>query len=228
MYAPLNRDPLERQHQTGVFVDPTLNNPIGATEQYSSADAKFQGKDCMSSTEYPNERVAGFQDAPCHLVIKLRHMLRDTCRNPKASSPDWKGNPSGFIYSDDELSIYLSLTLIDMNSHPTTTYYTWDTVPTNWYACIVYGAQWMAWNSEAILEAGKQYSINENGITFQPPDLAGAINTAAAAVYTHYTDIKERIKKNIKPQLRAVGGTRIMYPSPFLMKLRHLRERQIL
>ncbi len=227
-YAPLNRDPEEREHQTGVFVDPTLNNPVGATEQDSSADRKFQGKDCMSTTEYPHEEVSGFIDAPCHLIIKLRHLLRDTCRHPKVNDPNWEGNESGFIYSDDELSCYLTLTLIDINSHPTTTYYDWDTVPTNWYAVIAYGAQWMAWNSEAILEAAKQYSITENGITFTPPDIAASISSAADKVYTHFNDLKEKIKRNVKPSPRGVGGTRILYPQPFLAKLRHLKERRIL
>lgn len=228
MYTPLNRNPNEREHQTGTFHDPTLNNPIGATEQYSSADAKFAGRTCMDQTGYPCHDTSGFVDAPCHLVYKLRLMLRDTCRHPKANDLDWKGTPGGTVYSDDELSCYLTLTLLDMNSHPTTTYYEWDTVPTNWYSCIVYGSMWMAWNSEAILEAAKQYTINENGFAFTPPDIAGALNTAASSIYTHYNDLKERIKKNIKPSPRAVGGTRILYPQPFLAKLRHLRERRVI
>jgi len=93
---------------------------------------------------------------------------------------------------------------------------------------IVEGATILAWAAQMVIEAGRELSITDNGITLQPPPLSNTLNNELSQFLTRHTEMLKHIKNNIKPRPLGFGGFRVLAVSPNYMRLRHLRQRIII
>jgi hypothetical protein len=136
--------------------------------------------------------------------------------------------PQCYAFTEDELDMLLETSLSDFNAWPTFTHFTWDTLPENFLGVIVLGAQVFGLFSQGLLEAGREFTISDNGITLNPPAISGYMQTTASTLLQSYTDMKEKIKSNVKPSPAGIGTFRVTSIMPALTRLRHLRQKQII
>jgi hypothetical protein len=136
--------------------------------------------------------------------------------------------PKCWAFSEDEVDMQLETSLSDFNAWPTFTCFTWDTLPETFLGVITLGAQVFSLYAQGLLEAGREFTITDNGVSFVPPQISGYMQSTASALLQSYTDMKEKIKANIKPSPAGIGTFRVMSMLPGLMRLRHLRAKQII
>jgi len=134
------------------------------------------------------------------------------------------------IFSADMITTFVVNALSEFNQIPYFTYFTWeDTLIINeFHAILVDGAVLMALASQALIERGREYSINDNGVSFTPPSVAEMLNTQWNTMLTQYLDKLKYIKNSMRPSPHGLGvigmvGAR----NPQFQRLRHLRQRQI-
>lgn len=135
--------------------------------------------------------------------------------------------PECWAFSEDEIDMFLETSLSDFNATPTFTFFTWDTLPEIYLAIIAMGGHVWALYAQGLLEAGREFNITDNGIAFTPPQISGYMQTMASSILAAYTDLKEKIKANIKPGPAGIGTFRVLSLLPQLSRLRHLRSKQI-
>jgi len=136
--------------------------------------------------------------------------------------------PQCWAFSESEIDMQLETSLSDFNAWPTFTCFTWDTLPETFLGVITLGAQVFSLFSQGLLEAGREFTVTDNGISFVNPPISGYMQTAASTLLQSYTDMKEKIKANIKPSPAGIGTFRVTSMLPGLMRLRHLRAKQII
>ncbi len=78
-----------------------------------------------------------------------------------------------------------------------------------------------------LVAAGREFTTSDNGITMQPPPMSQTLNNSLSAFLTRHTETLKFIKTNMKPAPMGVGTYRVMAVSPAFLRLRHLRQRQI-
>lgn len=127
------------------------------------------------------------------------------------------------IFSDSQLLSYIDLGLMSVNSHPTWTFYTLDSVPRDWYNCIVLGAYVYALNAQGLVERARNFNISDQGVSYTPPDLPGHFQSLAQLMDAKFLAEKERIKANVKPAPIGLGSSRCLTPNPMVLRARHLR-----
>lgn len=145
----------------------------------------------------------------------VRAMLKDTV-------------PEVWSFTEDEIDAYLETSLLDFNSHPTFTCFHWNDLDISFLHVITLGAVVFALFAQGLLEAGREFTINDNGISFTPPQISNRLSTTAQIYLQQYAELKEKIKANIKPNPRGLGMFRVLNIQPALQRLRHLRERQLI
>jgi hypothetical protein len=148
------------------------------------------------------------------MLAATRVMLKDT-------------DPSCAAFSDDEIDMYLESSLWAFNAKPTFTNFMWDNLQERWSNIIVKGAVVWALYAQSILEAGREFTINDNGISYTPPPVSDKMQSYASALLAHYEKELQDIKQNFKPVPAAVGQFSTVDVSVSLRRLRHLREKRI-
>lgn len=188
--------------------------------------------------------VAGLQigDTPCKiytqaeiaginvLLAQLKCRLKN---NAKAQTLDEYGQKTYVdcpIFTDDELLCFLNGSLSEFNQTPHWTNFSYDhTVIYERNAhVIVEGAYIIALGAQMLVEAGREFTVTDNGITMQPPPLSTTINNQFGALLTAHTERLKFIKCSMKPAPMGVGTFRVLAVSPAFLRLRHLRQRQII
>ena len=152
-----------------------------------------------------------FTPAENQLISLLRVILNDT-------------DSACEIFGDSQLLSYIDLGLMDVNSHPTFTYYDINSVPRDLYNCIVKGAYVFAIDAQGLVERARNFNITDQGVSYTPPDLPGHFQTLSQMVRAEYQAEKEKIKANVRPAPCAIGSTRVLTPNPLMLKMRHLRS----
>lgn len=164
-----------------------------------------------------------------NIVKSLRARLK---ARGKARRMDEHGNP---IYKDcdvftvDELVAFICESLTMFNEIPHFTLFTWDDTPIieQFHDILVQGSLYLALGAQALIERGREFTINDNGIGFTPPQQAELLNTQYKSEMDAWYEKCKLIKHNMKPSplglgtLSFVGGA-----SPQIRRLRHLREHQ--
>jgi len=148
----------------------------------------------------------------CHAVV--RAMLKDT-------------DSTCHAFSDDEIDMYLESSLWAFNARPTFTAFFWDNLQERWLDIICKGAVVWALYAQGLIEAGREFTITDNGISFTPPPVSDKLHNYAAALLAHYDAQLAEIKQNFRPIPAAVGIFSVLDVSPSLRRLRHLREKRI-
>ncbi len=144
------------------------------------------------------------------LVQHLRNLLNDT-------------DPACEIFEEGQLLSYLDMSLQSVNSHPTWTFYNFDSLPRDWHNVVILGAYIYALNAQGLTERARNFSISDQGVSYQPPDLPGHFQSLAQFNADKFEKEKERIKANVRPVPVGIGSTRVLTPNPQLLRMRHLR-----
>lgn len=133
------------------------------------------------------------------------------------------------IYTIPQLVLFLIAGLDAFNMIPHFTEYTWE--DTEFFQVfgeiIVRFALIYALASKALIERGREFQINDNGVSFQPPGVSDVLMTQYSSEYQHWESDVRLIKQNMKPGPLGLGTLRPLAASPQFMRLRHLRERRI-
>lgn len=164
----------------------------------------------------------------------LMHQLR--CRlsdfNLKHETLDEYGNVKLVdcpIFTDDELLCFLCNSLSEFNQTPHFTNLGFDSpiIHVRNAHVIVEGAFILATAAKMLVEAGREFTITDNGITMQPPQLSGVLNNELGHFVSAHAERLKQIKWSMKPAPTGFGSFRVLAVSPNFLRLRHLRQRRI-
>jgi len=188
--------------------------------------------------------VAGLQigDVPCKvwtqaeiaginvLLAQLKCRLKN---NAKAQILDEYGQKAYVdcpIFTDDELLCFLNGSLSEFNQTPHWTNFSYDSpvIYERNAHVVVEGAHIIALGAQMLIEAGREFTVSDNGVTMQPPPLSTTISTQFGALLTAHTERLKFIKCSMKPAPYGIGTFRVLAVSPAYLRLRHLRQRQII
>jgi hypothetical protein len=134
------------------------------------------------------------------------------------------------IFTDAELISFLVNSLSSFNQYPHFSQFTFaDPQITGLFADIILqGGVLLALAAQALIEKGREFTITDNGVTYQPPQISEILNSQYGAQLADYKEKLKAIKTSLKPEPRGLGTFRVTSISPNFLRLRHLRERQIL
>lgn len=134
------------------------------------------------------------------------------------------------IFSNAELICFLVNSLSEFNQTPHFTTFTFadPQICDLFLDIIVQGAALLALAAQTLIEKGREFSITDNGVTYQPPAVSDILNTQYSTQLTAYREKLKFIKVNLKPSPLGLGTFRVTSVNPNFLRLRHLRERQII
>jgi hypothetical protein len=155
--------------------------------------------------------------------------------NGLAQSTDQYGNiiyVNCDIFSNDMLVTFVVNSLSEFNQTPYFTYFSWEDtqIINEFHAILADGAVLSALASQALIERGREYSINDNSVSFTPPSVAEMLNTQWNTMLTQYFEKLKLIKNSMRPAPHGLGTLTIASAgasNPQLRRLRSLRARQI-
>jgi len=203
--ARLNFIVLERDADIGVAGD-----KIGDPCRIVLSDEEIQGINC--------------------LLTCLKARLKN---NLEVESLDAYGNTTFvdcFVFTDEELVYFLKCSLSEFNQTPHFTDFTFDmeVIYKRFAHIIVEGAFILATAAQMLIEAGREFTLTDNGVSMNPPPLSATLNNELSHFVQRHTDMLKYIKNSIKPIPTGFGGFRVLAVSPNYMRLRHLRQRRII
>jgi len=164
------------------------------------------------------------------LLVQLKARLNN---NVEVETLDAYGNQTFIscnVFTDDELVYFLQCSLSEFNQTPHFTDFTFDmeVIYKRFAYIIVEGAFILATAARMLLEAGREYTITDNGISMTPPPLSSVLNNELSNFVSRHTEMLKYIKNSIKPHPTGFGGFRVLAISPNYLRLRHLRQRRII
>lgn len=156
------------------------------------------------------------------LLKMLNSKLRNIAFKPDGTRCD--------VFSQDDLIMFICAALSEFNATPTITDFIFSdlAVYTTFADVITTGAMLQAWAGQAILEAGKEWTITDNGVTVTPPPVSSSITNIYNAQLADYRAKLKEIKRNLRPSPRGMGAGSILVNNPALRRLRHRRENRII
>lgn len=180
---------------------------------------------------YTREEIIGLNKLLAQLKARLKN-------NVYVESIDGYGQTQFVlcpIFTDDELTWFLNCSLSEFNQTPHFTDYMFsDNVISGrdggigrYSHIIVEGAAILGIAAQMLIEAGKEFTITDNGISMNPPPLSATLNNQLSTFVAKHTETLKAIKCSIKPQPLGIGSFRVLAISPNYLRLRHLRERRI-
>ena len=134
------------------------------------------------------------------------------------------------VFSDAELICFLVNGLSEFNQIPHFTSYCFSdqVIYTIFADVIIQGGIILALAAQALIEKGREFTITDNGVTYQPPQIADLLNNQYGQQLADYKEKVKFIKCNMKPDPLGLGTFRVTAISPNYLRLRHLRERQLI
>lgn len=100
------------------------------------------------------------------------------------------------IFSVDVLVTFLMISLSEFNQTPYFTNYSFaDNLVVDTFAdVLVEGAVLAALASQALIERGREFKIEDNGLYFDPPSVAEMLNTQYSTLLNHHSEKLKLIK----------------------------------
>jgi len=134
------------------------------------------------------------------------------------------------VFTDDLLVCFLCQALSEFNMVPFFTSYSFaDPVIYKLFAAaLTEGAYIFALASQAIVEKGRELTISDGGLSFQPPALSDALNSQYGTWLTSYRERLKFMKNSIRPGPVSFGTWGSLGQSTAVMRLRHLRGKRLL
>ena len=151
----------------------------------------------------------------------------------KAKATDANGNVTYVdcdIFSVDMLVTFLAMSLNKFNSVPYFTNFHWE--QSDFFAMfaevIAEGAAIMALASQSLIERGREFTLTDQGINFNPPTVSELLNTQFNTELAHHWDYVKMIKASMRPHAITLGimnmNTSVL---PAVKRLSMLRARRI-
>ncbi len=134
------------------------------------------------------------------------------------------------VFDNDILATFICQALSEFNSVPFFTQYGFSDqiVQTLFAHIIVEGAYVFALASQAIVEKGRDFTISDGGVNYQPPQLGDFLQSHYGNWLSSYRERLQFIKNSIRPGPRSYGThTNLTGAAPAFTRLRHLRARRI-
>lgn len=134
------------------------------------------------------------------------------------------------VFTDEELTWFLECSLQEFNEFPHFTDFRFDNelIYRRYSFVIVEGAFLLASAAKMLTEAGREFTISDNGITMNPPPLSATLNNELSQFVGPHRELVKNIKWSIKPHPIGFGSFRVLAVSPNFLRLRHLRQRRII
>ena len=134
------------------------------------------------------------------------------------------------VFTNEELVWFLECSLQEFNEFPHFTDFRFDNelIYRRYSYVIVEGAFILATAAKMLTEAGREFTISDNGITMNPPPLSATLNNELAQFVGPHRELVKNIKWSIKPHPIGFGSFRVLAVSPNFLRLRHLRQRRII
>ena len=195
-------------------------NSVGSIEATGSSvpEVEYSLTDDDLPEMFSQEEIKG--------ILRMRKFLKTRMRS-SAYKPD--GTPCP-VLPDDQLNIFLCIGLAEFNATPTFTSIGFDDLWLQTIAVdvITQGAMLAAWASQAVIEAGFEFTINDNGVVYTPPPVSSMISSMYSAQLGDYRAKLKEIKRNIRPGPIGLGAGSLLVVNPVFRRLRHLKERRII
>ena len=211
---------------SGLPTEAGLNFVVLSTGGSIDASGPSIGDDPSITTSYTSCEIEGINI----LLAKLKARLKN---NLSVETTDAYGNmefTDCSIFSNDELVWFLECSLSEFNATPHFSDLTFceEIIYSRFSHDIVEGAAILAYAAQLVTEAGREWTVSDNGITFNPPQLSNALNNELSQFVASHRERLKYIKTSMKPRPRGFGGFRVLGSSPSYLKLRHLRQRRII
>ena len=135
------------------------------------------------------------------------------------------------VFSDDILVCFLCQALSEFNMVPFFTTFTFadEIIYKLFAAAIVEGAYVFAIASQTLVEKGRDFTISDGGLSYQPPALGDFLASHYGTWLTAYRERLKFIKNSIRPGPRSFGTySNMSSGSPSFTRLRHVRQRRII
>ena len=135
------------------------------------------------------------------------------------------------VFSDEILVCFLCQSLSEFNMIPffTTFSFADRIIYTTFSQIIVEAAMVFALASQALVEKGRDFTISDGGVSYQPPALGDFLASQYNNFLSNYRERVKFIKNNIRPGPKGFGTyTNLASGSPAFARLRHLRARRII
>jgi hypothetical protein len=227
-----------------------LHPPVGVwrdvwTGTLSGFDVMGEFTFQVNTTQMPAINTDGFahlgddpgfnysQVAICNINILLKSLKRRLKSSGKKKTTDAYGNviyKDCDVYSTDELVSFIAQSLSEFNEIPMFTMFTFDDTPIieQFHDILVQGSLYLALGAQALIERGREFVINDNGIGFTPPSVSELISSQYDKEMAAWYEKVKLIKMNMRPSCIGLGTlTFTSGASPLIRRLKHLRERQI-
>jgi hypothetical protein len=153
--------------------------------------------------------------------------------NGKAKSVDRFGNVIFVdcnVFSDEILVTFIANAMSEFNQIPYFTWFNWEDTPIvdQFMDILAERATIDALASQALIEKGREFQINDNGVSFTPPMVAEILQTQYSTMLTSFNERLKYIKNSMRPHAIGLGTLRPLATNPQFLRLRHLRARQII
>lgn len=135
------------------------------------------------------------------------------------------------VFTDEILACFLCQSLSEFNSTPFFTSYLFsdEIIYKTFSNLIVEGAYIVALASQALVEKGRDFTISDGGISYQPPQLGDFLQSHYQNWLTSYRDRLKFTKASIRPGPASFGTySNLSSGSPAFARLRHIRQRRII
>jgi len=135
------------------------------------------------------------------------------------------------VFSDEILACFLSAALSEFNMIPFFSSFTFsdEIIYKTFSHAVVEGALILSLSSQALVEKGRDFTISDGGISYQPPALGDFISSQYQTLMTSYRERLKFIKNSIRPNPTSFGTfTNLSSGAPAFVRLRHLRSRKII
>jgi len=135
------------------------------------------------------------------------------------------------VFSDELLACFLCSALSEFNMVPFFTSFSFsdEIIYKTFSAAITEGAYIVALASQAMVEKGRDFTISDGGISYQPPALGDFLQAHYQNFLTSYRERLKFIKNCIRPSPASFGTfTNLSSGAPAFVRLRHLRSRRII
>jgi hypothetical protein len=134
------------------------------------------------------------------------------------------------VFSDEILVAFLCSSLSEFNMIPFFTSFTFadEIIYKTFSHAIVEGAYILAVSSQSLIEKGRDFTISDGGISYQPPTLGDFLNTHYNSFLQSYRERLKFIKLSIRPNPVSFGTySNLSSGAPAFQRLRHARSRRI-
>lgn len=133
------------------------------------------------------------------------------------------------IFSIEQLAVFASISLTAFNEIPHFTAFSMEDseIIIQFFEVLVQHAVIYALASKALIERGREFNISDNGVSFQPPGVSEILQTQYTTELNNWFEKVKLIKQNCKPAPLGLGTLSSLGSNRQVMRLRHLRQRQL-